>query len=155
MFAAVCSQTAYSLIGKRVMRDVRPAIVLPLAVWVAVGLFAIPGTIQAFQFDFSGPTLNEWFGLGLWGLGPLAIGTLIWFEGLEEVQASTASGFMGAMPATGLILSYAWLGDQFHAIHLVGFALVFASIALVTWAHRLHERQREVVETPATDAEPG
>lgn len=142
VFAAVCSQTAYSLIGKRVMVDVRPVVVLPLAVWVAVALFAVPGTIQALRFDFSGPTLNEWFGLCLWGLGPLAIGTLIWFEGLEEVPASTASGFMGAMPATGLLLSYVWLGDQFYRIHLVGFALVFASIALVTWAHRINERRR-------------
>jgi len=57
------------------------------------------------------------------------------------VKASTASGFMGAMPASGLVLSYVWLGDKSHWIHLVGFALVFASIGMVSWAHRLKEQE--------------
>ncbi len=140
VFAAVCSQTAYSLIGKRVMQNRSPAVVLSLAVWIAVLLFAVPGVIQARSFDFAGPTLNEWFGLALWGLGPLAVGTLLWFNGLHQVQASTASGFMGSMPAMGLLLSYFWLNEPFHRVHLLGFALVVTSIVLISWAHRVEER---------------
>lgn len=139
VFAAVCSQTAYSLIGKRVMQDLSPTVVLPLAVWVAILLFAVPGIVQGVSFDFSTPTANEWFGLALWGLGPLAIGTSIWFTGLQKVQASTASGFMGAMPAAGLLLSYFWLGEPFHSIHIVGFVLVALGSFLITRAHRLEE----------------
>lgn len=142
VFAAVCSQTLYSLLGKRVINDLRPAVVLPLVAWVATLLFAVPGIVQATSFDFSQPTLNQWFGLVVWGLGPLAVGTMLWFYGLEEVRPSTASGFMGAMPASALVLSYVWLGDEFHPIHLAGFALVFISIGLVTWAHRIKERRQ-------------
>jgi drug/metabolite transporter (DMT)-like permease len=76
-------------------------------------------------------------------MGPLAVGTLIWFRGLSQVAPSTASGYMSAMPASALTLSYFWLGDEFHPIHLVGFALVFTSIGLVTWAHRLKEANQE------------
>jgi drug/metabolite transporter (DMT)-like permease len=143
VFAAVASQTLYSLLGKRVVNDLRPAVVLPLVAWVAAALFAAPGIVQATAFDFSKPSLNEWFGLAVWGLGPLAIGTLIWFHGLESVRPSTASGFMGAMPAAALALSYVWLGDAFHLVHLAGFALVFTSIGLVTWAHRISEREQK------------
>ena len=147
VFGAVLSQTLYSLLGKRVTNDLRPAVVLPLVAWVATLLFAVPGLMQARSFDFSIPTVNDWIALVVWGLGPLAFGTLIWFYGLEKVQASTASGFMGAMPTSALILSYVWLGDAFAPIHLVGFVLVFTSIALVTWAHRISERTKHAEQT--------
>ncbi len=143
VFLAVASQTLYSLLGKQLIRDLRPTVALPLIVWVATLLFAAPGLYQAAGFDFSTPTPNEWLGLVVWGMGPLAAGTLIWFRGLSHVPASTASGYMSAMPATALALSYFWLGDEFHPVHLVGFALVFTSIGLVTWAHRVKEASQK------------
>ncbi|MZR13774.1 EamA family transporter [Maritimibacter sp. DP07] len=147
VFGAVASQTLYSLLGKQLIRDLRPVIALPLIVWVAVLLFAVPGLYQATSFDFSTPTANQWLGLVVWGMGPLAIGTLVWFRGLSQVAPSTASGYMSAMPAAALILSYIWLGDAFHPVHLVGFALVFTSIGLVTWAHRIKETRQGRAET--------
>jgi drug/metabolite transporter (DMT)-like permease len=149
VFGAVASQTLYSLLGKRVMKDLRPSVALPLIAWIATLLFAGPGLYQATQFDFSEPTANEWLGLLVWGMGPLAVGTLVWFHGLSKVPASTASGYMSAMPATALTLSYLWLGDAFHPIHLVGFALVFVSIGLVTWAHRIKEKSETKGESAA------
>jgi drug/metabolite transporter (DMT)-like permease len=143
VFCAVASQTLYSILGKQMMRELSPLVALPLIVWVATLLFAGPGIYQATSFDFSTPSLNAWLALVVWGLGPLAVGTLIWFRGLSQVPASTASGYMSAMPAAALALSYLWLGDEFHPIHLVGFALVFSSIGLVTWAHRVKEASRD------------
>lgn len=147
VFGAVASQTAYSLVGKRVIKDLKPQVVLPLAVWIAALLFAGPGIYQAMSFDFGEPSPNHWLGVAVWGVGPLAIGTMIWFHGLHQVRPSTASGFMGAMPASALILSYVWLGDKFHYIHLLGFALVFISIGLVTWAHRIKEKRQQQQES--------
>lgn len=63
VFGAVASQTLYSLLGKRVMHDLRPSVVLPLIAWIATLLFAGPGVYQALNFDFSEPSLNAWFGL--------------------------------------------------------------------------------------------
>lgn len=149
VFGAVASQTLYSLLGKKLLKDLRPQIALPLIVWVATLLFAGPGLYQAARFDFSAPTLNAWLGIVVWGLGPLALGTLIWFRGLMQVAPSTASGYMSAMPATALLLSYLWLGDTFHPVHLLGFALVFTSIGLVTWAHRVKEAGQKETEKAA------
>lgn len=143
VFGAVASQTLYSMLGKRVMNDLRPTLVLPLIAWTATMLFAGPGLYQAAFFNFAIPSLNEWISLFVWGMGPLAIGTLIWFQGLRQVRPSTASGYMSAMPATALILSYVWLGDTFHPIHLIGFILVFTSIGLVTWAHLIKENTQK------------
>lgn len=152
VFCAVASQTLYSLLGKQLIKDLRPTVALPLIVWVATLLFAGPGLYEAASFDFSKPTLNEWGGLFVWGMGPLAIGTLIWFHGLSQVPPSTASGYMSAMPATALVLSYFWLGDEFHPVHLIGFALVFTSIGLVTWAHRVKEARQVKTQYAADSA---
>ena len=131
------------------MNDLRPTLVLPLIAWIATLLFAGPGLYQAAFFDFAIPTLNEWIGLFVWGMGPLTNGTQIWFHGLRQVRPSIASGFMSAMPAAALTLSYIWLGDKFYPIHLVGFTLVFASIGLVTWAHRTKEKSQKDGENAA------
>jgi drug/metabolite transporter (DMT)-like permease len=143
VFGAVCSQTAYSLFAKRLTKDLRPVLIVPLAAWVAVLCFSIPGMWQATDFDWQQPSYNAWFALFWWGIGPFAIGTAMWFHGLQKVKASTASGFMGAMPASALVLSYIWLGEAFHWVHMVGFALVFASIGLVSWAHHIREKRRQ------------
>ncbi len=151
VFGAVCSQTAYSLLAKRISKDVNPVIIVPLAAWVAVILLAVPGLWQATQFDFTTPSANEWFALAWRGIGPFAIGTSIWFYSLQKVKASTASGFMGAMPASALVLSYIWLGDKYHLVHMVGFGLVFVSIGLVVWAHRIMEAQMQQQQDQASE----
>lgn len=143
VFLAVASQTLYSLLGKQLIKNLSPAVALSLFVWVAALLFAGPGLYQAMSFDFSTPTPNQWLGIVVWAIGPLPAGTLLWFRGLSQVPASTASGYMSAMPAGALALSYFWLGEAFHPVHLVGFALVFTSIGLVTWAHRAREASQE------------
>ncbi|MFO7901027.1 MAG: DMT family transporter [Planctomycetota bacterium] len=141
VFGAVCSATIYSLFAKKASTNIRAVLLVPLAAWVAVALFAIPAGYQAILFDFAAPTLNEWAALAWWGVGPFAIGTMLWFIGLKSVKASTASGFMGAMPASGLLVSYFWLEDEFYWIHLVGFALVLGGIGMVSWAHRHGEKE--------------
>lgn len=140
VFGAVCSATAYSLFAKKVSARVRPILLVPLAGWIAAIIFAVPAGYQALSFDFTVPGWNDWAALLWWGVGPFGIGTMLWFLGLKAVKASTASGFMGVMPASGLLVSYIWLGDAFHWIHLVGFALVVGGIAMVSWAHRRSEK---------------
>jgi drug/metabolite transporter (DMT)-like permease len=140
VFGAVCSATAYSLFAKKVSSRVRPILLIPLAAWVATLLFAFPGLYQASSFDFSTPTLEHWIALLWWRVGPFGIGTMLWFVGLARVQASIASGFMGVMPASGLVVSYVWLGETFYWIHMAGFALVLGGIGMVAWAHQVSER---------------
>ena len=152
VFGAVCSATAYSLFAKKVSGQVRPILLVPLAAWISVILFAIPGGYQAAQFDFTEPTLTHWLALLWWGIGPFGIGTMLWFLGLKAVKASTASGFMGAMPASGLVVSYVFLGDAFYWIHLLGFALVLGGIGMVSWAHQVGERKAKAKQQTYTTA---
>jgi drug/metabolite transporter (DMT)-like permease len=124
---------------------------VPLAGWIAAILFAVPAGYQTLSFDFAVPGWNDWAALLWWGVGPFGIGTMLWFLGLKAVKASTASGFMGAMPASGLLVSYIWLGEAFRWSHLVGFTFVLAGIGMVSWAHyrseKIAQRQGEEYDT--------
>ena len=81
-----------------------------------------------------------WGGWLWWGGGRVGVGVRCGLSGLKTVKASTASGCMGAMPASGLLVSYIWLGDTFYWIHLVGFAFVLGGIGMVSWAHYRSEK---------------
>jgi drug/metabolite transporter (DMT)-like permease len=70
-----------------------------------------------------------------WGVGTMALGSVLWYRGIARAAGGTAAGFMGVMPVSALVLSYALLGEPFRWPHLVGFAVVFAGVILVASAH--------------------
>lgn len=70
-----------------------------------------------------------------YGAGTLALGSWLWYAGVSKTEGSIAAGFMGVMPASALILSYALLGEQFRWLHVLGFAIVFAGVLLISWEH--------------------
>ena len=69
------------------------------------------------------------------GGGTLAPGSWLWYSGIAKVEGAIAAGFMGVMPVSALLLSYALLGEDFRWLHLAGFAVVFAGVLLISWEH--------------------
>ena len=65
----------------------------------------------------------------------MALGSVVWYRGVSEARGGTAAGFMGVMPVSALLLSYALLGDPFRWSHAAGFAAVFAGVLLISRAH--------------------
>lgn len=142
VFGAVCGEAAYTLLGKRLTADMRPIDIAAIAASLAIPLF-IPFSIgDAIGFDWSAVGIGGWIALAWWGAGTLALGTILWYLGVMDVTASVASGFMGAMPLSALVLFYVLLGEAFEPIHLIGAAAVFAAIGLVAWGERARERKR-------------
>ena len=70
-----------------------------------------------------------------YGAGTLALGSWLWYSGIAKTQGSIAAGFMGLMPVSALVLSYALLGEDFRWTHLAGFATVFAGVLLISREH--------------------
>lgn len=132
VFGAICGEAAYSLLGKRVTADdVTPVTVAAIASAMAAVLFAGPALVQAASFDWSAPGLGDWLALGWWGAGTLALGSVLWYRGMQGVQASAASAYMGVMPVSAVVLSYVLVGSEPRWGHLVGGVAVLAGIAAV------------------------
>lgn len=140
VFGAVCSEASYTLLGKVASDRLHPVTIAGLASAAAIVLFLPFALYQFYSFEFSQITLNHWIALLWWGAGVLALGSVLWYRGVEGVNGSTAAGFMGVMPVSALVLSYVLLGEPFKWIHLVGFSAVFAGVLLIAWVHAQHHQ---------------
>lgn len=133
VFAAVCCESVYTLLGQRVSRQVDPVLVAALASGLSLPLFAI-GSAATESWSLAAEP-SSWIALLWYGLGTLALGSWLWYRAIAEVSGVTAAAFMGVMPVSALLLSYVLLDEPFQWIHLGGFAVVFAGVLLMSWEH--------------------
>jgi len=135
VFAAVCCEVAYTLLGQRVSRDANPLVVAFLAAALAIPLFLPLAAWEWPRFDAAAVPPGGWLAALWYGAGTLALGTWCWYSGIAKTEGTIAAAFMGLMPASALALSYLLLGERFQWIHLAGFGVVFTGVLLMSWEH--------------------
>jgi len=140
IFAAVCCEAGYTLMGKALTGKYAPEEISGLSALIAVICF-IPASI------WQGPELRaqeikpiDWLWLAAYGLVTMGLGSVLWYKGISKVEGSVAASFMGVMPVSALVLSYLLLGEQFHWLQLAGFLLVFGGVLLMISVHREMEK---------------
>jgi drug/metabolite transporter (DMT)-like permease len=134
VFAAVCCEAVYTLLGKRLTADLSPEQIAAFAAILAGLMFAVPAALQSLAFDWTRPGWSDWLAVAWWGAGTMGLGSVVWFRGMMRVSGTTASGFMAVMPISALLLSYVLLGEAFSWVHAVGMAGVLGGIAAITYA---------------------
>ncbi|WP_375201871.1 DMT family transporter [Hyphococcus sp.] len=135
IFAAVCCEAAYTLLGRKVSADLSPVVVAFLASLAAIPLFALLSVFQWSAFNPGMVKAGQWIAVAWYGAGTLALGTALWYVGLSCTQGSVAAVFMALMPVSALVLSYILLGESFRWLHLLGFGVVLASVILISREH--------------------
>ena len=138
VFAAVCCEATYTLVGMELSADLDAMSLTLVAALVAIVGFAPLAVWDLVGFEWSAPSSSEWMGALWWGAGTMALGSVLWFMGNRSVSGTTASVFMGVMPVSALVLSYVLLGESFEWVHVVGMATVLAGLALTTWSGESH-----------------
>jgi drug/metabolite transporter (DMT)-like permease len=135
VFCAICCESAYTLLGQRVSKSVDPVLVAALGAVLSIPLFAIGAAFQWGQFEPTKVDVGAWNALVWYGAGTLALGSWLWYRGIAKVDGVTAAAYMGVMPLSALLLSYLLLGEPFRPVQLIGFAVVFAGVLLMSWEH--------------------
>ncbi len=135
IFGAVCGEAGYTLLGKVATERLSPLMLAGLSAGLAAILFVPFALFQWGSFDIAAVSTGDWLALAWWGGGTLALGSWLWYRGVERVEGSTAAGFMGVMPVSALALSYLLLGEPFVWIHLLGFAIVLSGVLFIAWSH--------------------
>lgn len=135
VFAAVCCEASYTLLGKKMAEGADPMLVAGLAAMLAFVAFVPFAVRDLGAFDAARIELRSWIALGFWGAGTFGLGTMLWYSGVARSSGGTAAGFMGLMPVSALVLSYLLLGEPFRWVHLAGFAIVLAGVGLIAWDH--------------------
>lgn len=132
VFAAVCCEATYTLVGMRLSADLDPMSLTLLAAVVAIVAFSPLAIWDLVGFDWTVPAASEWLGALWWGAGTMALGSVLWFMGNRTVSGTTASVFMGVMPVSALVLSYVLLDEPFEWIHIAGMTTVLAGLVITT-----------------------
>lgn len=135
VFGAVVCEAFYTLSGRQMSRETDPILVAFLAAALSLPLFLPFALIQTGSFDAASADLSDWAAVAWYGAGTLGLGTWLWFTGIARAQAAVAAAFMGLMPVSALVLSYALLGEAFRWVHLLGFGIVFAGVLLMSVEH--------------------
>ena len=136
IFAAVCCEASYTLMGKALTKNYPPEEISGLSALITV-VFFIPFCIWQWpQFEPARISTGNWLALSAYGLVTMGLGSVLWYKGVSQVQGSTAASFMGVMPVSALVLSYMLLGEQCRWIDLAGFSLVFCGVLLMISVHR-------------------
>ena len=135
VLAAVCCEAVYTLMGQRTTQDISPVLVAFLAAALSIPLFAPLAAWQMIGWDAGGVTARVWIALAWYGAGTLALGSWLWYAGISRASGATAAGFMAVMPCSALVLSYVLLDEPFRWGHLAGFAIVLASVVLMSREH--------------------
>ncbi len=65
-------------------------------------------------------------------LFPSVLAFVFWHQAVREVGPNKAGLFLYLMPVFGALLSAVFLGESFHAFHLIGSVLIFTGIHLTT-----------------------
>jgi drug/metabolite transporter (DMT)-like permease len=136
VIAAIFCEAGYTLMGKALTKDFSAVEVAAFS-----ALIGFLGFVPAALFQYESGMFEDipqegWVSVLFYGLGTMGLGSVLWYKGVQQVEGSTAAGFMGVMPLSALILSYWLLGEDFEWIHLGGFALVFIGVILVIQSHR-------------------
>lgn len=131
VFAAVCCEAAYTLLGKLATKRASP---LKIAFWA--GLLSLPlflpfSANEWQEVKWADISPKAWIAVFWWGGGTMGLGSLLWYAGVSKTEGSVAAAFMGIMPVSALLLSYLLLGEPFRAVHLAGFTIVFAGVLLI------------------------
>ncbi|MBC75898.1 MAG: hypothetical protein CME64_07770 [Halobacteriovoraceae bacterium] len=135
VFLAICCEASYTLLGKRVMKDIDPVFASFLGCALSLPLFVGIAWID-FEYDkFIQAPLDRWLALSWWGIATLGAGSVLWYRGVSKAEGTTAAGMMSVMPISALLLSYFLLGERFYLTHLLGIGLVLSSVGLMSWIH--------------------
>jgi drug/metabolite transporter (DMT)-like permease len=96
VLAAVCCESAYTLLGQRVSRNIDPVLVAALGAVLSIPLFLIGSAVVGNWSIDASP--GGWAALVWYGAGTLALGSWLWYRGIARVSGVTAAACMGVMP---------------------------------------------------------
>ncbi|WP_155319941.1 DMT family transporter [Desulfosarcina alkanivorans] len=130
IFGCVISWSAYSLLGKRVMRDLSPLTAVSHSAAVGVLALLIPACVEGMPTSAPGYSLADWGNLAYLGWFGTVLGFVWYYEGIRVVGPSRASLFINFVPISAICLANLILNEPLTPSLLVGAVLVIGGVTL-------------------------
>nr|WP_027414750.1 DMT family transporter [Aneurinibacillus terranovensis] len=134
IFGAVVGEAIFFTFRKFVSKDLS-ALVISTVVSITGSLLFLPFAVyQAWKFDFSGVTVNDWLLILYCGVVVTALAVILMNQGIAVVPASSAAVFTAIMPISAVVLSCLFLHETFYWYHYVAIGCVLAGIVFIAKA---------------------
>jgi drug/metabolite transporter (DMT)-like permease len=130
IFGCVLSWSTYSLLGKRVMRDLSPLTAVSHSAGIGVLALLIPAYMEGMISAVPGYSLVDWGNLAYLGLFGTVLGFVWYYEGIRVIGPSRASLFINFVPISAICLAHIILQEPLTFSLLVGAILVVAGVTM-------------------------
>jgi drug/metabolite transporter (DMT)-like permease len=130
LLGCVLSWSAYSLIGRSVLRSLSPLTAVCYSSTIGTLLLAIPAAREGLFSHLATITLPAWTSLAYLGIGGTAMGFSLYYQGIKKIGASRAGIFINLVPVFSLLLSWLILGESIKPVVLAGGLLVLGGVTL-------------------------
>jgi len=130
IFGCVLSWSAYSLIGKRVMRDLSPLAAVTYSAAVGVLALLIPACMEGMPAAAPMYSLADWGNLAYLGWFGTVLGFVWYYEGIRVIGPSRASLFINFVPISAICLAHIILKEPMTVSLLLGGILVITGVTL-------------------------
>lgn len=130
--AAAALWGSATALGRVALSHMEPDVLTSLRFICALPLLAVIAASQGAVAP-AAPTSIDWLRLVLLAVVSGLIGMMLYYRGLRRTPASIATFAELAFPASALVINYLVLGASVSLVQLLGFGILFATIALLHW----------------------
>jgi drug/metabolite transporter (DMT)-like permease len=130
IFCCVLSWTAYSLIGKAMMKELSPLVLITYSCVIgAIGLF-VPAYLNGLIRNLPHYSVTDWLGISYLGFFGTVLGFVWYYEGIEKIGPIKAALFINFVPISAVVLAFLILAEPITLSLLAGAILVTAGVYL-------------------------
>lgn len=136
LLGCVLSWSAYSLIGRQVLRTLPPLTSVCYASLIGTLLLAIPAVGTGIFTRLAAISPLSWLSLVYLGLGGTALAFSLYSMAIKKIGAARAGIFINLVPVFSLLLAWLLLHETIKPAVLAGGVLVLAGVSLANSQRR-------------------
>jgi drug/metabolite transporter (DMT)-like permease len=133
LLGCVLSWTAYSVIGKTVLKVLTPLRSVCYSSIVGTLLLFIPAAREGLFQKLPNISNFDWLCLAYLGVLGTALGFSLYYSAIAKIGATRAGIFINLVPLFGVLLSWLLLKEAVSPIVLAGGLLILAGVALTNY----------------------
>jgi len=130
IFVCVLSWSAFSLIGKTILKGLSPLAAITYSTLVGTALLLIPACINGLLQNVWRYPIRAWLGVFYLGFLGTVVGFVWYYEGIRTIGPTKASLFINFVPISAVFLAFIVLGEPLTASLLIGTILVSLGVFL-------------------------
>lgn len=150
LLGCVASWTAYSLIGRQVLKTMTPLTSVCYSSIIGTILLAIPAIQQGSLFQLGNISGVGWASLGYLGIGGTAMGFSLYYQAIYRIGAARAGVFINLVPVFSVLLSWLLLGEAVKPIVILGGLLILGGVSLTNYSPSKNRMPADSMSTAHT-----